>query len=97
MASFCFCTRRPESRAASSLPPIAYMDLPMYVRPSTKAAMSPMTIMTRTGTGSQPPSVSPRCETEAGKAIGEPCEITRARPRPTDSMASVAMNGGSLP
>lgn len=97
MASFCFFTRSPESRAASSLPPIAYMERPMYVRASTKAARSPMTTMTRTGTGSQPPSVSPRCETESGKAIGEPSEITSDRPRATDSIASVAMNGGSLP
>ncbi len=56
-----------------------------------------MTTMTRTGTGSQPPRVSPRWETESGKAIGEPSEMTRDRPRATDSMASVAMNGGSLP
>lgn len=59
--------------------------------------MSPITIMTSTGTGSQPPSVSPRWETEPGRAIGEPSEMTRDRPRATDSMASVAMNGGSLP
>lgn len=69
----------------------------MYVRPSTNAVSSPMATITSTGTGSQPPSVSPRCETESGKGIGEPCEITRDRPRATDSMASVAMNDGSLP
>ena len=42
MASFCFFTRTPERRAASSLPPIAYIERPMYVRPSTKAATIPM-------------------------------------------------------
>src|SRR3954466_207617 len=97
MASFCFFTRRPESRAASSLPPIAYIERPMYVRGGTRAGGSPRTTMTSTGTGSQPPSVSPRCETESGKAIGEPSEITSDRPRATESIARVAMNGGSLP
>jgi hypothetical protein len=53
--------------------------------------------MTRTGTGSQPPRVSPRWETDSGKAIGEPCEITSDRPRAIDSIARVAMNGGSFP
>lgn len=57
----------------------------------------PITIMTSTGTGSQPPRVSPSLETESGKAIGLPCEMTSERPRPMESMASVAMNGGSLP
>ncbi len=69
----------------------------MYVRPSTNAVMSPITTITSTGTGSQPPRVSPRCETDSGRAMGEPWETTRDRPRATDSMASVAMNGGSLP
>ncbi len=76
---------------------MAYIERPMYVRPRTKAATRPMAIITRTGTGSQPPRVSPRCETESGKAIGEPCEITSESPRATDSIANVAMNGGSLP
>src|SRR5690606_25703190 len=61
------------------------------------AVIRPMPIITSTGTGSQPPRVSPRWDTESGKAIGEPWEITRDRPRATDSMASVAMNDGSFP
>ncbi len=56
-----------------------------------------MAIITRTGTGSQPPRVSPSTETESGKGIGRPWEMTRDSPLATESMASVAMNEGSLP
>lgn len=97
MASLRRLTLMPESRAASSLPPIANIARPEYVRARISAAISPIAIMTRTGTGSQPPRVSPSAATEVGKGIGEPPEMTRARPRPIESIASVAMKAGSLP
>lgn len=67
------------------------------MRARISAAISPITTITRTGTGSQPPSVSPSTETEPGKSIGFPWEMTRDRPRAMESIARVAMNGGSLP
>lgn len=76
---------------------MAYIERPMYVRPRTTAVTSPIATITRTGTGSHPPSVSPSTETESGKGIGLPCEMTRDRPRPIESIANVAMNGGSFP
>lgn len=97
MTIFWRLTRSPESRAASSLPPMAYIERPMNVRPRISAVIRPIAIITRTGTGSQPPSVSPSRETDSGKAIGLPCEMTSERPRAMESIANVAMNGGSLP
>ena len=52
--------------------------------------------MTSTGTGSQAERVA-EVRDRVGEAIGEPSEITSDSPRATESIASVAMNGGSLP
>src|SRR5690625_1231496 len=70
MTSFCRSTLIPERRAASSLPPMAYIARPEYVRLRMNQSTSPRTTMTSTGTGSQPPMVRPSQATCSGWTIG---------------------------
>src|SRR5699024_8728326 len=89
-------TGRPERRAASRLPPMAYMDRPSTVRSKMNQQIRPaMTIMTM-GIGI-PATVEPNQFTVGAVPMGEPSEMTKVAPRAMDIMASVAIKEGILP
>ena len=88
----------PLRRAASSLPPTAYIYRPIKVllrkSPLTKTNVN----ITITGTGTGPAYPCPRNKKalcSCGIVTDQPCVIQYIRPRPMLMVPNVAMNGGS--
>src|SRR5690349_5735713 len=93
----------PESTAAASLPPTAYTCRPKVVLEARKAAAAPNASINQMGTGT--PAIVPEPRTEnpvlpnsglpsrLGKVA--PSEISRADPRATYKVPSVAINGAT--